>query len=1293
MKEFNLEDQINFDENNNINNDNIINDDNIINNEEKDSKKAKHTEEDIYKDWDEMHSYNYDEEEPNFYQLAEDALEKNAEYKKALDDEVRKRTANYAQEYTLKTRKLRIEYDQRKAFLDEYEKLQKQKDDPEAAKELKKFDPNEVEYARDFTDRFLKAERDAANRLTEAKKEAREKAVEDLKDEFFDKIFNEIKDKYDKERQERIDYLNYIEEYDEKKWRKFIKAKKKEGADVKRYNKEQRQIFNDDLKAAINSVKEKSFDDALKLKHIRMTGAQTPFPYALNDKDKRDAEQVFDKMFMELNAFYCKHNTGGSILDNFIYTGNHEPEWDSENSAVKNKSIIEYTKHYIDTEGIENVRDSSTLTNEEIERYAKMIILHMIANEGHGASFKFVPKYFENIDNPELVSAENQEELVFDSENVVNKENRKIIDKAYEKRNYNVEEDEDEKTGKENEFVGYNRSKFSEMEQLFPKYEVIKLAPLPVKEEPKPQPEVKPSGKPEEKQEVPKEAKEEKQEEIPQDNKSEASSEESEIISREELKARNKKDDFEVRVDKYLNENPESLNITAIEEYCRGLSSLAENYPELKELKDKMDNELTIASAIKGPKVPSLTNEWLPNGCYLESTNDQELKRQFVKARLLAKDLSNAISRCIRKDEGPAKDINEDIYSIIEEHFHYMNTGIYEDILRMDPSYHLSYNQMFTTFPYNQFKQKNGAYIKDDETYKEMMDSIPFVKQMKERQEFFSKYTEVRNSRHNGNITDEEIRNYRKEYQTQLNNLRTNFQTIKDVPADNPYVTRAKAFVGSSGTTFGLNWQGDRFANFVMKDIDIQQLALDRGWPVEDIGLIVEMHHMEEDLQRVIRGANFITPEQQQRARQLYESMKEPLDRVKNSIITSVEMRDDILDAIKPSIDAYVQFREPVKVDRNTQAIIHGTPAIKDIFEIARVRDVKPSELEFKEHRLNFSQHYEPSLPFSNDLIRKNIDMMMKDLNGVEMVIKGSNEFKDMKISLQELQTFAREQLGVLGQSIDGSDPYADNLDDFRDKLLDTTQKTKKYLARKQKQFDDEGNRREDGGRQVREQPRIKMAINLLDKLNFFVSMLDDFETYKHNGKRFNYANSGVNADKVAARERLAPKVQAANNIMKSRRTSKKDYLLNMGRVIIYGMQAEDRYYKMEEDEKHVDFVARIRNTGVNQITAKDVEDMMKKDPVFREVMQNEKTALEDHNHERLDAVAAYNLYATKYNQAHPNDLRHVDERSEKQKKADKVGDYKENLVSNVQKRNRTMKNNTKRARREQIENAREHHL
>ena len=227
MKEFNLEDQINFDENNNINNDNIINDDNIINNEEKDSKRAKHTEEDIYKDWDEMHSYNYDEEEPNFYQLAEDALEKNAEYKKALDDEVRKRTANYAREYTLKTRKLRIEYDQRKAFLDEYEKLQKQKDDPEAAKELKKFDPNEVEYARDFTDKFLKAERDAANKLTEIKQEAREKAEEDLKDDFFDKIFNEIKDKYDKERQERVDYLNYIEEYDERNGVNLLKQKRR----------------------------------------------------------------------------------------------------------------------------------------------------------------------------------------------------------------------------------------------------------------------------------------------------------------------------------------------------------------------------------------------------------------------------------------------------------------------------------------------------------------------------------------------------------------------------------------------------------------------------------------------------------------------------------------------------------------------------------------------------------------------------------------------------------------------------------------------------------------------------------------------------------------------------------------------------------------------------------------------------------------------------------------------------------------------------------------------------------
>ena len=144
MKEFNLDNEIRNQ------NDDIINDNNnVINTEEKDSKRAKLTEEDIYKDWDEIHSYNYDEEEPDFRQLTEDALEKSAEYKKALDDEVRRRTANYAREYDLKTRKLRIEYDQRKAFLDEYEKLQKQKDDPQAAKKLKDFEPHEIKYSQE----------------------------------------------------------------------------------------------------------------------------------------------------------------------------------------------------------------------------------------------------------------------------------------------------------------------------------------------------------------------------------------------------------------------------------------------------------------------------------------------------------------------------------------------------------------------------------------------------------------------------------------------------------------------------------------------------------------------------------------------------------------------------------------------------------------------------------------------------------------------------------------------------------------------------------------------------------------------------------------------------------------------------------------------------------------------------------------------------------------------------------------------------------------------------------------
>ena len=1123
-----------------------------------------------------------------------------------------------------------------------------QANEVELYKDWDKFqDFDERENWPDFTEQAKALlQNDPGYKQVQSDEEAREKYEEDWVTE---KIA-ELRDKYLNDKQSFLDDREQVEAYDYGKWKDFITEKKNEGADITRYNRDQRQAYNDELKTVIKNIQVKSIAEGFKMDALRGANQIHPVVAGFSEKELRDAEQIFDKIFMDMNAFYCKHKTGESFLKNFTYIGHTDRRLDSESKDLKNKNIYDYIKTIYNEAGFPEVKEAS---EEKLEQYAKVTILYSLVNQG--AKFKFTPKFFSNPEKGDIVSAENQQDLTFDTEAFIlkNNDNKKLC--------YELEENVVHRVDEVEQIYGkYKREKASDMMKLFPKYEVPKLDPLPVMNDGKENiinEQIIENDVQSKKVERRAPSKEERQKAI------------------EEKKKLRVEEAFNEKVRAFKEKLNGLLNISAYETYIRNIDKLIDNYPELDGRKEELTNAITNMEAMDDANINDATIKRYPGGVSMRFSENPEVIDSYAKAYVIAKGFADEMDRINISKDSPVSEINAGILEIVNKNLLMMDSKRFEDVLKIDPSYYSNYKAIFEAFPLNSFKKNAVDYEADDAKYRAMM-SYPIMTQLKERQDhIMEEYLPISHTRAEGSATDDDLKSYRYSYIRNLNKIKNNIketEKLKDDPRFGEYWQKLEQ----------KNWKANS------NSLDTQFSALDRGWPVEDIGLILEMNLVKKQLDAFAEGKDRATEAQAKKARQILETLRNPLNKLESSIITNTDMRDEIIDALEKPISDYIQLRQDIPAGHNRAP--YGEPAIKSIYEVAKLREVKPAEMEFRHHRtVDVGFDDIPGLSFNT--LKENVDIMMKDLNAVEIAVSGSDEFKKMKESLQELQRFSREELSVPDNPENIRVAYANKLTEFEDKILDTKQKVKKYLARKQKQFNEQRDRREKDGKQTTEQSRIKMSINMLDKLNFVTDMIDEYVSNVAICEKNSYMLGVYPQAKEQAKTRIDQKARNAANVMHNRRTAKNDYILNLGKVLIYAKMEKDENFDMREDEKFSDFRTRISRMGTEELTKKDIDNIAKNDPIIRDILQQEKNKFNNPDYERLDYEAARTLYKNKVREVNGIVVR--DERTKKQKDKDEVKDYKNNLVSNKSRQKLQTAKEQKKQKKIEVENAKGHRI
>ena len=106
-------------------------------------------------------------------------------------------------------------------------------------------------------------------------------------------------------------------------WTKFLQNEKN-GAKIKiddNISDDEKNQYNKNLKEAVDKVKKAPLDDIFK-QYLFYGRYDNSFKInVLTDRELRDAEQVFDRIFMDLHAFHGKYDNKEGILTKIKFKG------------------------------------------------------------------------------------------------------------------------------------------------------------------------------------------------------------------------------------------------------------------------------------------------------------------------------------------------------------------------------------------------------------------------------------------------------------------------------------------------------------------------------------------------------------------------------------------------------------------------------------------------------------------------------------------------------------------------------------------------------------------------------------------------------------------------------------------------------------------------------------------------------------------------------------------------------------------------------------------------------------
>ena len=583
--------------------------------------------------------------------------------------------------------------------------------------------------------------------------------------------------------------------------------------------------------------------------------------------------------------------------------------------------------------------------------------------------------------------------------------------------------------------------------------------------------------------------------------------------------------------------------------------------------------------------------------------------------------------------------LNVRLVNILKRNRDILVGGELEKICQIDPEFLNAFEATGATFPYNMFIQKDGSYAPDDAKYEALMRKLPMLDMLEERQKFllevYLPYIENRDSRE---LSDEDVAVFNRKFAEFQENQIKYVNRLKNASQDElNTLNELKAFHGSMKQNFHENWCGGRYGNRVISYANKSLSLVERGWPAEDLVFYDYLRDMAGKLKE-IKDAENSTEADKRHAQNILKDMQDSFNRMSKGYLTSDTMRDSILDKLAAPIQDFMSWKGANHlVGKYYQAAANRKTTAANLGRYTRTTT---SEIEV--NGVGHKVHSPAGMNLKQ--LADNIDIMVKDLNAVEISITGSRRFKDMKNALLDLQRFVRRDMNNIvpreGETVEQA--YARKLHELKTKITATKTATTRYFERKAGQFRDSATRRDSAGKQGVEQSRIKMSLDLYDKLNYMENKLNDYEL---DMKFIHFASGPVTINeneteevknfqrdelpelKEKAKARLLERAYEAQK--KALETENATMYGNeVAKMLIYNLQRKDGYFNKSNNETFEEYKRRIETLGTRELTKEEIETAIQSDQKISAIVDKEKQNFMPEEYKKLDFLKAVGKYA-----------------------------------------------------------------
>ena len=562
--------------------------------------------------------------------------------------------------------------------------------------------------------------------------------------------------------------------------------------------------------------------------------------------------------------------------------------------------------------------------------------------------------------------------------------------------------------------------------------------------------------------------------------------------------------------------------IRAFNNECLELKNIFLDYDnELNELSQEFDSLYTDYSMDVADGESTVNTSPVPNqkGLTYSITSDQKVIKDFYE---ILDDYDNLLDKMQKKYNKNASKHQKMLLQVLKNNITILKSENYLDEIDGFSDYYRTALNGIKVMPGIFFKDSNSkdnTYKTDPKKFDMASENFGLLEQYINTQNFYmTKYLRDKKYRDKNKLIGYNP-TYNHDYREYLNTQEHFLTKNLAVSSMHPILKDNKKISGTK--TYADDLSGKKsYTRERLEDIDFELELMDRGWPAVDMPFLREVKKAKEFVNKALKSEQ-ITEEEKKQLQDLKKLMKEPVDRLFNSYVTSPDVRNSLLRDFEPVLKPYNEiYRQLYSRNEETRNKLADVPLIKSYYDTAArnltIVEMGNNSLLFRKVA-GSNEKYLKGMTMEE--LEKNFDYMLKDLKKVDpKTLRSSDEFSDMKRSLINLVRDVKRLKKEREEAFDDDDAktYAEIFTELGPKINATKDLVQRYLDHKQDQFDKDRSRRNSSLKQYREQPRIDMAINLFDKLGYI-------------GERANYYADKVNFDKAHGRDDNAKELNTIN--------------------------------------------------------------------------------------------------------------------------------------------------------------------